>query len=148
MRNLARSLGVAVTILSLSGCVAPNVPPARVGTSPPPQPVAQPSPQVPSMTPAPPTSGFIPPQIMREPGLGTVIGRNDAALLNMFGAPALDVKEGDARKLQFRGSQCVLDVFLYPLEPRAAPVATWVEARRPSDGRDVDRARCIDALRR
>jgi hypothetical protein len=26
------------------------------------------------------------------------------------------------------------------------PVATYVDARRPSDGRDVDRASCVAAL--
>ena len=100
------------------------------------------------MTPAPPGAGFIPPQIMRGPGLEAVSGANATALANLFGAPALDVPEGDARKLQFRGASCVLDVYLYPLRPRAEPTATWIEARRPDNGRDVDRASCIAALRR
>lgn len=142
-------LTLAGAILALAGCVsAPRVPPVNTGpfTSRPPV-TPRPAP-VPSMTPAPPTSGFIPPEIMRGPGLQLVVGKNDAALLNLFGPPALDVEEGDARKLQFRGHQCVLDVFLYPLEPRATPVATWIEARRPSDGRDVDRAGCIQSLSR
>ena len=147
--RLPRHIALAAISLALAGCAsAPRVPPVNTGPfADRPAPTAQPTP-VPSMTPAPPTSGFIPPQIMRGPGLQLVIGKNDTALLNLFGAPALDVEEGDARKLQFRGSQCVLDVFLYPLEPRAAPVATWVEARRPSDGRDVDPASCISALGR
>ena len=50
------------------------------------------------------------------------------------------------RKLQFAGPPCVLDVYLYPLRPGAEPVATHVDARRESDGRDVDRAACIAAL--
>ena len=52
------------------------------------------------------------------------------------------------RKLQFSGQACVLDVFLYPLRPGAEPVATYVDARRPSDGVEVDRAACVAALRR
>ena len=100
------------------------------------------------MTPAPPSASFIPPQIMQGAGLERVIGASATALANMFGPPALDVAEGDARKLQFRGSQCVLDVYLYPLRPRVAPSATWIEARRPDNGREVDRAGCIRALRR
>jgi hypothetical protein len=52
------------------------------------------------------------------------------------------------RKLQFTGEACVLDVFLYPPRQGAEPVATYVEARRPSDGQDVDRAACVAALRR
>ncbi len=141
------SLTLVATSLALAGCVAPQVPPVNTGPFTTRTPAPQPPP-VPSMTPAPPTSGFIPPQIMRGPGLESVIGKNDTALLDLFGAPALSVEEGDARKLQFRGGQCVLDVFLYPLEPRATPVATWIEARRPSDGRDVDRAWCIQSLSR
>jgi hypothetical protein len=64
------------------------------------------------------------------------------------GPPRLDVHEGDMRKLQFAGPPCVLDVFLYPLRPGAEPVATSVDARRESDGRDVDSAACVAALAR
>jgi hypothetical protein len=81
-------------------------------------------------------------------GLEGVIEHNATALLNRFGPPRLDVSEGDMRKLQFAGEACVLDVFLYPLRPGAEPVATYVDARRPSDGLDVDRAACVAALQR
>ena len=128
----------------LAACVAPSREPVAY----PSRPATSAPSKVPSMTPAPPTAGFIAPQVMRGPGLDGVIGRNETALANLFGAPALSVVEGDARKLQFRGAQCVLDIFLYPLSLRAEPSATWIEARRPQDGRDVDRAACISALRR
>lgn len=85
---------------------------------------------------------------MNLPGLEGVIGRNETALANIFGPPRLTVKEGDARKLQFVGEACVLDVYLYPLQPRAEPSATYVDARRASDGQDVDRAACVAALKR
>ncbi len=85
---------------------------------------------------------------MREAGLDAVIGARAAALIRLFGQPQLDVREGDMRKLQFAGEACVLDVFLYPLHDRAEPEATWVEARRRSDGLDVNRASCVAALRR
>jgi hypothetical protein len=39
-------------------------------------------------------------------------------------------------------------VFLYPLQEGGEPVATHVEARRASDGQEVDRAACVAALRR
>ena len=42
----------------------------------------------------------------------------------------------------------MLDVFLYPLRPGGEPVATYVEARRASDGQAVDRAACAQALAR
>lgn len=91
-----------------------------------------------------------PPQahIIALPGTEGVIGATRADLLRQFGPARLDVWEGDARKLQFTGSACVLDVFLYPKSSGAEPQATYVDARRPSDGRDVDRASCIAALRK
>jgi hypothetical protein len=88
------------------------------------------------------------PEILRLPGLEQVIEHDAASLARRFGAPRLDVREGDMRKLQFAGEPCVLDVFLYPLRQGAEPVATYVEARRASDGQEVDRAACVAALAR
>jgi hypothetical protein len=67
-------------------------------------------------------------------------------LLSLFGQPALDVREGNARKLQFLGPSCVLDAYLYP-RGRAEAVVTHVDARLP-DGRDADRAACVSSLQR
>ena len=103
---------------------------------------------MPPARPAPPVVGFRAPQVQRLPGLEGVIEQDAAALTRRFGSPRLDVREGDMRKLQFTGEACVLDVFLYPLRQGAEPVATYVEARRPSDGQDVDRAACAAALGR
>lgn len=85
---------------------------------------------------------------MNVPGLEGVIGADVGALERQFGTARLDVIEGDARKLQFGGEACVLDVYLYPSAPGAAPTATYVDARRASDGLDVDRASCVAALKR
>lgn len=90
---------------------------------------------------------YMQPQILRMAGLEDVIERDRATLIGLFGQPRLDVVEGDMRKLQFSGNACVLDVFLYPLSPGAEPVATYIDARRYSDGLDVDRASCVAALR-
>ena len=95
---------------------------------------------------APPTADFIPPRLMRQEGLEPVIGRNQAALVQMLGTPRLNVEEGDARKLQWAGEACVLDIYFYPLRPGGELAATWIDARRASDGRDVDRVQCIIAL--
>ena len=81
-------------------------------------------------------------------GLEDVVGRNGTQIANVFGPPRLEVREGDALKLQFSGEACVLDVFLYPLRPAGEPVATHLEARRASDGREVERVACVNALRR
>ncbi|MEJ5977160.1 hypothetical protein WG901_10975 [Novosphingobium sp. PS1R-30] len=86
-------------------------------------------------------------QVQQLPGLEGVIGSTVATLNRQFGTPRLDVWEGDARKLQFSGTACILDVYLYPRAGGAEPQATYVDARR-SDGRDVDRAACIQALRK
>lgn len=83
-----------------------------------------------------------------EPGLEGVVGVDAKALSRLFGPPRLDVVEGDARKLQFIGTACLLDVYLYPSSRSREPLATYVDARRASDGRDVDKGACVAALRR
>ncbi len=82
------------------------------------------------------------------PGLEGVIGASADQLSRQFGTPRLEVWEGDARKLQFSGGACVLDVYLYPPAAGRDPQATYVDARRASDGADVDRAACIAALKK
>jgi hypothetical protein len=76
-----------------------------------------------------------------------VVGRTASSLIALFGSPALDVREGSARKLQFLGERCVLDAYLYPQQGRGEAVATHADARLP-DGRDTDRAACAESLRR
>jgi len=80
-------------------------------------------------------------------GLESVIGRGSRALTALFGAPDLDIREGAARKLQFLGPACVLDVYLYASRAGGDPIATHVDARLP-DGRDMDRSSCVAALSR
>jgi hypothetical protein len=109
-----------------AGCLAPVPGGAPAGPRQPP--VAPPGPQGPA-------------------GLEGVMGRNARALVALFGDPDLDVREGDARKLQFLGPACVLDAYLYPARAGADPIVTHVDARLP-DGRDMDRASCIAALSR
>src|SRR6187549_2409549 len=131
------------TALLLAGCTTAVVPPPQ-------QPPAAPGRQsVPPTRPAAPlVTGARAPEIQRLPGLEEVIEHDTASLVRRFGDPRLDVREGDMRKLQFAGEPCVLDVFLYPLHEGQEPVATYVEARRGSDGQEVDRAACVAALRR
>jgi hypothetical protein len=86
------------------------------------------------------------PELRMEPGLEGVIGSTQAQLVGQFGQPRLDVWEGDARKLQYAGTACILDIYLYPTSRSRDPLASYVDARR-SDGRDVDKAACVNALR-
>ncbi len=83
------------------------------------------------------------PTILGQEG---VLGRDARALVAQFGQPELDVREGEARKLQFTGPACVLDAYLYPRAGGGEPIVTHIDARTP-DGRDIDRASCIGALK-
>jgi hypothetical protein len=80
-------------------------------------------------------------------GLEAVMGKDIGALKRLFGEPRLDVVEVFGRKLQFVGKACVLDTYLYPDGKGGAEIVTYVDARR-SDGAEVDRASCVDALQR
>ena len=135
-------LSIAMLAFVLAGC-ATTAPPAN-------------SPAVsakPALTKPAPTrvrpSRKPPPSAIAQvvPGVEGVIGNDAAGLIRQFGKPRLDIIEGDARKLQFSGTACVLDAYLYPPVAGKEPLATYIDARRPSDGQDVDRAACIAALR-
>ena len=80
-------------------------------------------------------------------GLGDVLGKNVAELKRMFGEPRIDVVEVYGRKLQFSDKPCILDAYLYPDGKGGAEVVTHIDARR-SDGAEVDRAACVNALMR
>ena len=80
-------------------------------------------------------------------GLGDVMGKNVAELKRMFGEPRLDVVEVYGRKLQFSGKPCILDAYLYPDGKNGQEIVTHIDARR-SDGAEVDRAACVNALSR
>ena len=150
MRPDFRLVSAVAGLFLATGCTTPAAvpPPAKEYL---PAPPAQPRGQqvVPPTRPAPPpVAGARMPEIQRLPGLEEVIEHDTASLVRRFGDPRLEVREGDMRKLQFAGQACVLDVFLYPLHEGQEPVATHVEARRASDGQEVDRASCVAALRR
>ena len=111
---------LASVLLLTSACTA--VPTAR--------PAATPAPSAPALTGA---------------GLSAVIGHTAASLQRTLGKAELDIREGDAVKLQFVGPACVLDAYLDPRTRGAEPVATYLDARLPG-GEDFDRASCIAAL--
>ncbi len=79
-------------------------------------------------------------------GLERVVGQNAAGLVALFGQPDADVREGQARRLQFASGICVLDAYLYP-RGSAEPRVTYIDARE-SDGSAIDRASCVSALTR
>jgi hypothetical protein len=120
MKRGMTAMAAAATLAACTPRVAQEAPPVRVTRAPPP-----------------PTRAVA--------GLEAVIGRTAPALTARFGAPALDIREGTARKLQFESAACVLDTYLYPPAAGGEPIVTHVDARLP-DGRDMDRASCVAAL--
>lgn len=116
-----------IACLALSGCAAGSAAPA--------QPVTR------AAIPPPPKA----PTRMTGQGIEGVIDATAAQLVQKFGRPRIDLSEGDARKLQFAGDGCVLDIYLYTLETGGVQRATWLDARR-LDGQSVDPAACIAAL--
>lgn len=87
---------------------------------------------LPASAPPPPTS------------VSAIGGQPAARLIAQFGAPHLDMSEGNARKLQFVGPICVLDAYLYP-KGRNEPVVTYIDTRQ-RDGGPIDQASCVAAL--
>lgn len=130
---IRRAAAPVLLSLALSACASTGKAPASTGTRPAPV-------RTPVVTP------IRDPAFRMEPGLEQVIGATQAQLVGQFGPPRLDVWEGDARKLQFAGTPCILDIYLYPTSRSRDPLATFAEARR-SDGRDVDKGACVTALR-
>lgn len=80
-------------------------------------------------------------------GVDRVMGADARDLRALFGLPQQDVREEGARKLQFGNGICILDAYLYPPNKGKDPVVTYVSTRL-TDGRDTDKAACINALSR
>ncbi|QTD54485.1 hypothetical protein [Parasphingorhabdus cellanae] len=79
-------------------------------------------------------------------GLEQVMGKTANQLKRLFGNPQADVAEPPARKLQFSSGACVLDAYLYPEQSGGEGRVTHIDTRR-SDGAEVDRVSCVNALR-
>ncbi|PHR16548.1 MAG: hypothetical protein COA41_14485 [Sphingopyxis sp.] len=80
-------------------------------------------------------------------GLDMVMGKTSGQLVRLFGEPQLNIAEPPARKLQFASGACILDAYLYPPEGGGEQRVTHIDTRR-SDGAEVDRVSCVNALRR
>ena len=149
MRLISARLWTASALaLLLAACTTSPAPRPGPVVAPTPAATANPRPRPPIITDTPPPeAGFRVPELMRGPGLDGVIREGPNSLIRQFGQPRLDVTEGDMRKLQFAGTACVMDVFLYPMRPGGDPQATWIATRRASDGQAVDMLACMQALR-
>ncbi|WP_214703821.1 hypothetical protein, partial [Escherichia coli] len=66
-----------------------------------------------------------------------------------FGPVQFQVREGPGVKLQWQGTNCVLDAYLYPPTAGAGSErVAHVDTRRPVSGDPVDQAACLASLRR
>ena len=65
-------------------------------------------------------------------------------LIEHFGRPRLQLREGDGTKIQFAGPNCVLDTYLYPGQG-GVPRTTHIEARNLQGG-DVEAQSCVYAI--
>ena len=90
---------------------------------------------------APPPSIVTPSPHIRSGLLGLTAGE----LVQRFGNPALQVREGASVKLQFRRRGCVLDAYLYAPQNGGVQRVEHVDTRWPS-GADADQTACIAAL--
>jgi hypothetical protein len=116
--------------IAVAGCASAPAPPPR--------------PQTPAERPA---SAFPVRPVLEKKGLEAVMGKDIATLKRLFGEPRIDMVEVYGRKMQFSGKACVLDAFLYPDGKGGTEIVTHIDARR-SDGAEVDRAACVEALSR
>jgi hypothetical protein len=77
---------------------------------------------------------------------GDLIGLTATDLIQRFGTPTLQIREGNSLKLQFRAQPCVLDAYLYPSATgQGVARVTHVDTRLRS-GADTSQATCIAAL--
>ena len=77
---------------------------------------------------------------------GGLIGLTAAELVQRLGNPALQIREGQSLKLQFRSPACILDAFLYrPAGGQGVERVAHVDTRLRS-GADTNQSACIAAL--
>ena len=74
----------------------------------------------------------------------TLNGMTANELIQHFGKPRLQVREGDGTKLQFAGPNCLLDFYLYPGQG-GVPRVSHIDARN-LQGADVNTQSCVYAI--
>ncbi|MEA1072690.1 hypothetical protein [Sphingomonas sp. LY160] len=93
--------------------------------------------------PPPPTN--IPAPVEEAPERGDLIGLDANGLVQRFGTPRLQVKEGVGTKFQFTSPACILDAYLYASGTSGVARVTHVDTRNRA-GNDIDQGNCIAAL--
>ena len=145
-RNAAALLGAAIlaTALSLAACGSDGALPPGAARSDNssmsvtvPLPVTVPIPPPPA-EPATAMAAPVTPE--------SLVGQTADAVNARLGQPSFARRDGPSTIWQYRGTGCVLDLFLYRADPSAAPVVDHAELRPlPANGPRPDPA-CLDAL--
>ena len=74
----------------------------------------------------------------------TLTGMTANELIQHFGRPRVQIREGDGTKLQFAGPNCVLDFYLYPAQG-GVPRVSHIDARNFQGG-DISSQACVYAI--
>ena len=74
----------------------------------------------------------------------TLSGMTASQLIEHFGKPRLQIREGEGTKLQFAGPNCVVDFYLYPTQG-GVPRVSHIDARNFQGG-DVAAQSCVHAI--
>ncbi|HET9813480.1 MAG TPA: hypothetical protein VFP57_07480 [Sphingomicrobium sp.] len=90
----------------------------------------------------PPPATVVTPSPQRSSGL---LGLSSSELVQRFGNPALQVREGAGLKLQFRRRGCVLDAYLYAPPQGGVERVAHIDTRYPT-GADANPQSCVAAL--
>jgi len=85
--------------------------------------------------------------VVTQPGeRGDLIGLTGDEVAGRLGQPALQIRDGDSLKLQFRGARCVLDTYLYRGQSGEGALRVTHVDTRDKDGRNVDQRTCLAEL--
>ena len=79
---------------------------------------------------------------------GPLIGMSSSQLTQRFGAPYLQIREGESIKLQYRSALCVLDAYLYPDPRNRSQYRVLHVDTRTRGGDAMSEAACVPNLGR
>ncbi len=125
-----------VALLLLAGCAAAPEQPL---------PIAAPAMEQPDPDPVVEVVAESQPEAAPRPNPDDLLGLEPKGIQDLLGPVSLKRWEGTAQVMQFKGGQCVMDIYFYENQPGGAFEAAYLSARTLS-GADVDTASCLTSL--
>jgi hypothetical protein len=104
------------------------------------------APRPPATEPAPPAAPAPAPAAVDRHDHRTLNGMTAGELIEHFGKPRIQVREGEGTKLQFAAANCVIDFYLYPGQG-GAPRVSHIDARNLQGG-SVSAQSCVYEIER